>query len=349
MFLILSLLLFVVCITIYTKQLKSAHKNAPTEPDVDKIFEGFVGNRPAVFQLKRILKYARINNINRLPNIGLFGSKSTGKTELFRRIGEALRVPTLVLSKSTLSTEENFFKEVAKEIDDFSGGMLTPEPMLIFIDEVHVLPRRIQDSLLTALESDDRCFRSKHGDINTKNITFVVATTDPGKLSEAFLSRLLIVNLEPYTEQEIVNILKYRRARDPQIDRNAQTIDDQSLKLIAKASRLTPRKSIEVLKQIAIAISLQEVNPNYDSILVDLNMTLGVDHNGLTKTDKKYLKFLKENGQIGLSSIAAYLDTDPNNIKEIVEPYLIRLGLIRFNRSGRFLTSLGRKFLDSYV
>jgi Holliday junction DNA helicase RuvB len=277
----------------------------------------------------------------------LFGSKSTGKTELFRRIGEALQIPALVLSKSTLSTEENFFKEVAKEIDDVSGGMLTPEPMLIFIDEVHVLSRRVQDSLLTALESDDRCFRSKHGDINTKNITFVVATTDPGKLSEAFLSRLLIINLEPYTTQEIVNILKYRRARDAHIDVAARALDDHSLELIAKAARTTPRKAIEILKQISVAVALKEIDPDYHSIMVDLYMTLGTDHNGLTEDDKKYLKFLKANGSIGLNSLAAALDTEPNNIKEIIEPYLIRLGLVRMNRSGRMLTPMGDNFVRS--
>ena len=158
----------------------------------DEAFQGFVGNEVAITKLKRLIRYARMRSIS-LPNLGLFGPRSTGKTELCRRIARAMGLPVLTLSKSTLNSEESFFKEVTKELSNNSDGMLCPDSMIVFIDEVHVLSQRIQDSLLTALERDDRCFRSKHGDIDTRNITFIMATTEPGKLSQPFLRVLFLI------------------------------------------------------------------------------------------------------------------------------------------------------------
>lgn len=311
-----------------------------------KVFEGFIGNEGIIEQITRLLRYAEFKGENRLPNIGFFGPKSTGKTDLAHRISRALGVPTLVLSKSTLNSEESFFKEVSKEISDFSGNQVIAPPMVIFIDEVHVLSRKIQDSLLTALERDDRCFRCKLGDINTRNVTFIVATTDPGKLAEPFISRLSVFWLEPYNVRQIVEILKWRRKHDDNIDPMTMFIPDDSLLFIARAARGVPRKAIELTQQVGVAISLKIIPPTPEAIKEDLKRNLCCDEFGLIELDKKYLKVLKQFGTAGVSVLSAALGQSKENIEHHIEPWLLQNGWLLRGKKGRELTPKGLVFVE---
>lgn len=314
--------------------------------EVDSIFDNFVGNEGAVTILKRELKYALYSNSTHLPAIGLFGPKSTGKTELARRLAKALNQPMLVLSKSTLAKEENFFLEVSKEIENYSENMVVAKPLVVFLDEAHVLSGRIQDSLLTALERNDRVFRSKAGDIDTRNITFVVATTDPGKLREAFRSRLISINLEPYTVQEVVDIMLVKVWNDDSMPSAVRSLSNDVLVFVAKASRAVPRKAIETLSMVGKAIVLGEVRPDFKSIRDDLRATLGCDKNGLLELDRKYLEFLSERPSAGIGLLSAVLGTDKNNLENVVEPWLHQNGWITRDRTGRSITPEGLKILE---
>lgn len=308
--------------------------------DVNEVFKGFIGNEGAIHLLKRELKFA-INTNNKMPAIGLFGPPSTGKTELAKRIARALQVPMLTFSKSTLAREENFFNEVAKEIEYAAEGMLVAPPMVIFIDEAHVLPGRIQDSLLTALENDDRCFRSSAGDINTHNITFIIATTDPGKLRPAFRSRLFQINLNPYSLEEIVEILKWRIENDDDIHASARFIPDEALFHIARGARAIPRQAIDLVRMVAKGISLGDVQPTLEGIQEDMWYTLGCDRNGLLAIDRKYLHYLDEHEHAGLTLLVSALGIDKDNIVHVIEPWLIQNNLIERHRSGRKITPKG--------
>jgi len=325
---------------------RSSNKNLEFKIPVDKVFEDFIGNEGTIEQLKRLLQYANLKGEKRLPNIGFFGPKSTGKTELAHRIAKALGVPTLVLSKSTLNSEESFFKEVSKEIEDLSGDSIEAPPMVIFIDEVHVLPRRIQDSLLTALERDDRCFRSRLGDINTHNVTFIVATTDPGKLAEPFISRLSVFWLEPYNTKQIVEILQWRRKNDDNIDPVTLFIPDDGLELIANASRGVPRKAIELTQQVGVAISLNIIQPTTEAIKEDLQRTLSCDEFGLIEIDKKYLRTVKQFKLAGVSVLSAALGQSKENIEQHIEPWLLQNGWLERGSKGRKLTAKGLLFVE---
>ncbi len=307
----------------------------------DEAFEGFIGNQQAVGQIKRLIRYAQQQKEVKISSLGLFGPKSVGKTELARRIAKAMNLPMLTFSKSTLTSEENFFKQVAKEIKEFSGGTLMAPPMIIFIDEAHVLPRRIQDSLLTALEKDDRCFRSKAGDINTHNITFIIATTDPGKLTPALISRLSTFVLKTYTTQEIVRILKNRIMSDANIDKSLIFIPNEVFEFVAIVSRGVPRKAIEILQQTGIALALDEVERTPEAIKADLKYMLDCDEMGFTNLDKQYIKILAEFEQLGVNSLSSMLGTDRDNITNFIEPWLMQNGLIEVSRSGRKLTDKG--------
>ena len=95
---------------------------------------------------------------------------------------------------------------------DHQGGqaVLRSPPMLVFIDEVHQLSARVQDTLLPVLEADDRMLRGSRVIIDARDVSFVIATTDWGKLRDAFRSRVRHVMLEPYNTDEVVQMLRYR-------------------------------------------------------------------------------------------------------------------------------------------
>ena len=315
----------------------------------EEAFQGFVGNEGAVLQIQRLLRYAEQTGERRLPNLGFFGPKSTGKTELARRIAKAMNIPTLTLSKSTLNSEESFFAEVSKEITEYADGMAIAPPMIIFLDEVHVLSRKIQDSLLTALEGSDRCFRSKAGDIDTRNITFIMATTDPGKLAEAFKSRLTVFWLEPYSVSQIMDMLKLRRVLDDDIDKTAMFLDDNSLEFIARASRAIPRKAIELLRQTAMTISLGDIGTDFEDIKKDLFRTMACDSHGLVEVDRKYLRYLHERKIAGLSLLCSALGMDKENIENGIEPWLVQNQWVERGPRGRQLTQKGSILVENYL
>lgn len=311
--------------------------------DPSTAFKGFIGNKQAISQIKRLIKYSQANNEMKIPSIGLFGPRSVGKTEIARRIGKAMNLPMLTFSKSTLTNEDTFFKQVSKEIKEFSGGTLEAPPMIIFLDEAHVLPRRIQDSLLTALEKDDRCFRSKAGDINTKNITFIIATTDPGKLTPALISRLTVFNLRAYDTEEIVQILKNRIQSDDSLDKSLLNIPEEVFRFVAIVSRGVPRKAIEILQQTGMALALDEIQKDPESIKKDLKTILDCDDAGYTFLDKQYIRLLYQNKNMGVNFMSNALGTDKENITNFIEPWLIQNELIEVSRNGRKLTDKGEQ------
>src|SRR5581483_4411757 len=185
---------------------------------VDEVFEGFIGNTGPVTRLKRMLMIAALEEKRWLEPVALFGLKSTGKTELARRIARALDVPQAELSDATLSSPDDLANRIRATAD--AAGMplrqhkgphrastVVAPPMVIFIDEVHLLKPKVQDSLLKALEPDDRLLLSRLATIDTQQVTFIIATTDPGDLRDAFKSRIIRFELKEYTLSELVQIL----------------------------------------------------------------------------------------------------------------------------------------------
>jgi Holliday junction DNA helicase RuvB len=306
------------------------------------VFRDFIGNESAINQIKQMLVYSNKNKTKALPSIGLFGPKSTGKTEICRRIAFCMNVPVIHISKSILSSEKDFYEKISEEITIHDKTCLT-ENVIVFIDEAHLLSKRMQDSLLTALERDDRMYHSKYGSINTKNITWIIATTDPGKLGQAFLSRLLEINLSGYSSEEVVKIMKNKACKDLDIDRCCFLFTEEMLNFIALSGKCVPRKCYELFRQSAIHFSVTGFQLSLTNLQRYMRQSFGVVSDGYDLMDMKYLKFLSENPKqkLGLDLISTYMDMDKDTIKNNIEPWLIRNGTIIRTRSGRQITDIG--------
>ena len=333
---------------------------------VHEVFKGFVGNKAAVATLSIQLHYVEETGGTSIRSVGLFGPKSTGKTELSRRLASALDVPYLPLSETSLRDIDQLAERMQKlaretgtpmRVIDQQGGqaVLRSPPMLVFIDEVHQLSARVQDTLLPVLEADDRMLRGSSVTIDAHDVSFIIATTDWGKLREAFLSRVRAVPLEPYTTEEVVQMLRYRiesasleHGTENDIDPAVGTLEDDALNAIATAARAVPRVALDLLREIGMALRIGIHGSNVDAIWEHLQRMVPCDRRGLRSLDRKYMRIVANRGPIGLDNIATELGTDRSNIERAVEPFLAQMGWLQRGPMGRTLTSEGRRLLSRY-
>ena len=320
--------------------------------DVEEVFEGFIGNEGAVHRLKQYIIYAKLEQHKALKPIGLFGTKSTGKTELARRIARALAIPIVALSETRLTSGNDLAAWIRKTAEEAAirfehiagpfGSTIDVAPaMVVFIDEVHLLRRRVQDSLLTALEPDDRLLRHSSGTMSTENLTFVLATTDSGRLRDALTSRIVRIDLAEYSLAEVVAILKTHVGGDD-YPSEIRKLDDDDLKVIARMGRQVPRQALIHLREAGQAIRLRDAKATAKDLQEYFYRVYKVDNNGLTERDRRYLSLLYPDNIKGLDSLTAEMgEGDTSNLEQDIEPFLLKLGLIRRERSGRCLTTKG--------
>lgn len=338
-------------------------ETSPAQVLIHGAFRGFVGNRAAVEALSIQLRYAETTGTRAIRDVGLFGPKSTGKTELSRRLASALNVPPLFLSEAGLKNIDQLaqrMQECAKEagqgmrVVDTEGGqaVLRCPPMLIFIDEVHQLNARVQDTLLPVLEPDDRTLRGSTVTIDAQEVTFVIATTDWGKLREPFRSRVRAIKLEPYTAEEVSRMLRFRideaqneGGENSLLDPSVSALGEDALLAIATAARAVPRVALDLLREIGMALRIRLCEPTGEAVWSHLRRLVPCDRNGLTTQDHEYLRIVGNRGPVGLENIATQLGTDRSNVERAIEPFLIQSGLVQRVANGRKLTAAGRQLV----
>jgi len=340
----------------------------PAAENIHPVFTGFIGNQAAVDALSIQLQYAEETGAPALRAVGLFGSKSTGKTELARRLARALDVPFLPLSETGLGDVDQLatrMQELAREhgqtmaVVAREGGLpiLRSPRMLVFIDEVHQLSSRVQDMLLPVLEADDRTLRGSQVIIDARDVSFVVATTDWGKLREPLRSRVRKVTLEAYTADEVALMLRSRvlaseldASNGAAIDGSVRRLEDNALLAVATAARAVPRVALDLLREVGMALRIGRCEPTADGVWKHLQQLVPCDRNGLTREDHRYLRILARRDRAGLTTIAAELRTDPSNVASAIEPFLVQMGWVHFHPNGRSLTAEGRRLVvDSTV
>ena len=174
--------------------------------------------------------------------------------------------------------------------------------------------------------------------------TLIAATTRISLLSSPLRSRFSggTFRLEFYTTEEIIQIIT-RSAKILGV-----TLEDSAAREIAVRSRFTPRTANYLLKRCRDLAQIRKINLSKEIVNEALEL-LGIDHKGLSVSDRKLLETIISKfsgGPVGLNTIAAALSEEEATIEEFNEPYLIQLGFIDRTPRGRVTTALAYKHLN---
>ena len=205
------------------------------------------------------------------------------------------------------------------------------------------------------MEADDRVLRGSRVIIDARDVSFVIATTDWGKLREPFRSRVRAVMLEPYNTAEVAQMLRYRieaaspgNGSDTDIDPLVAQLSEDALVAIATAARAVPRVALDLLREIGMALRIRVCEPGVDSVWKYLRKMVPCDRQGLTDTDRQYLRIVAKRGPVGVDNIATALGTDRSNVEGAIEPFLAQMGWLKRGSTGRTLTTSGRRVVARF-
>lgn len=220
---------------------------------------------------------------------------------------------------------------------------------ILFIDEIHRLPRVVEEILYGAMEDFTlslvvgRDEEARTITIPLPPFTLIGATTKPGDLSSPLRDRFGIVHrLEYYSIEELTQIvLRTSRVFDLPIEKDAA-------RMIAVRSRSTPRIANRIYRRVRDFACYNDVEI-IDSYLCEKSLNqMKIDPLGLDETDMKYLKTLIERfsgGPVGIETLSSAVGEEIRNIEEVYEPYLIKLGFINKTPRGRMATEKAYKHL----
>lgn len=294
-------------------------------------FDEYVGQTDVKENIKVFVSAARMRGTN-LDHVLLYGPPGLGKTTLAHIIANELGSNIKTASGPTI-----------EKSGDLAAILSTLEPNdVLFIDEIHRIPRYIEEILYSAME-DFKLDIIIGGEGQSRNIkidlppfTLVGATTRAGDLTAPLRDRFGIISkLEFYTNEELSQIVK-RSARVLNLE-----IEDDAAYEIAKRSRKTPRIANRLLKRVSdFALVNGDGVISLDIVKTSLKR-LKIDESGLDSTDIEYLMSIIDKfngGPVGIESIASSIGEEATTIEDVIEPFLLQEGYVKRTSRGRIIT-----------
>lgn len=274
-----------------------------------------------------------------LDHVLLYGPPGLGKTTMAHVIANELESNIRLTSGAALSR----VGDLASILSSLQAGDV------LFIDEIHRLPKNVEEILYSAMEDFTisvvvgKDVDARSIDVTLKPFTLIGATTKPGDLSEPLRDRFgIVVKLDYYSCDELTLIIQ-RTSRVFKMP-----ISADAAKAIAVRSRGTPRIANRFYRRVRDFASFSKKESIDLSTVLRTMDALGVDGLGLDDSDRKILNTMIDRFQgkpVGVNAIAAAVGEDAQNILDVYEPYLIQSGLIDRTPRGRIPTKLAYEHL----
>lgn len=316
---------------IVSNEAQDDHENKLEKTLRPKFFNQYIGQDDITEKLDVYIKASKQRDES-LDHVLLYGPPGLGKTTLAMVIANEMNVGL----KTTNGPAIEKPGDLVALLNELQPGDV------LFIDEIHRLPKTVEEMLYSAME--DFFVDIVVGQGPTAHpvhfplppFTLIGATTRAGLLAAPFRDRFgIIERMQYYKVNDLEEIVK-RTA-----DIFSVIIKQQGTHEIARRSRGTPRIANRLLKRVRDFAQVSETN-EIDIEIVDKSLAmLNVDSEGLDGTDVKLLKSMIElynGGPVGINTIAANIGEESDTIAEMYEPFLLQIGFLKRTSRGRVVT-----------
>ena len=318
-------------------------REEPMHDDTDralrpKSLREFIGQSEARSNLSVFIESARQRN-DAMDHTLFFGPPGLGKTTLAQIISRELGVNFKMTSGPVLAK--------AGDLSAILTNLETND--VLFIDEIHRLNPIVEEILYPALEDFELDLVIGEGPaartvrIELQPFTLVGATTRLGLLTTPLRDRFGIpIRLQYYSDDELYEIVKLN-AEKLGID-----ADESGAIEIARRARGTPRIAGRLLRRVVDFVLVEGDGVLNKKIADHALARLGVDNLGLDGADRNYLRLIADQysgGPVGIETISAAISESRDALEEVIEPYLLQMGLIQRTPRGRMLANNGWRHL----
>jgi holliday junction DNA helicase RuvB len=293
-----------------------------------KTLDDFIGQSETVANL-RVFIQAALQRGDALDHQLYAGPPGTGKTTLAQIIANEMGSKLVTVNAPALKTKG----ELASLLASLKKGDI------LFLDEIHSLNPKIEEVLYPAMEDYRLVVVAGNNPLNIalEPFTLIGATTLAGKLQRPLRDRFgVIVEMQLYSEDELSGIVHKSASK------LGLSCDDVGARELARRSRGTPRIANRLLRRIRDFAQYLGTSHLDAAIVQETCHRLGIDTLGLDRTSQRYLQILAEKGKPqGLNSLVSLLNEPKDTIEEVIEPHLMRLGLMEKTHKGRAITHKG--------